>query len=136
MSPHGSASAISTLEVKMLVLPIQSNMPRHDKLFLLRAGAACTVEGGAGWRVEGKGKEVQGFNKVGDERASNAEVEETADIDNECQAEDDIENSLPSLRATRRVGLGSERGVEGLVLGVFKGVDCCGVIPVVDKRRA
>ena len=105
-------------------------------MFLLRAGATCTIEGGAGRRVEGKGKEVLGFNEVGDERASNAEVEETADIYNEYQAEDDIKDSLPWLRATRRVGLGFERGVEGLVLGVVKDVDCCGVIPEVDKRRA
>ncbi len=135
MPPHGFPSPVSTLHVKMLVLPIQFDMPRHDKMFLLRAGAACTVEGGAGRRVEGKGKEIQGINEVGHERASDAEVEETADIYNKCQAEDDIEDSLPWLGATRCVGLGSERGVEGLVLGIDKCIDCGGVIPVVNKRR-
>ena len=119
----------------MLVLTIQSNMPRHDKMFLLRAGAACTVEGGAGRRVDGKGKEIRGINEVGHERASDAEVEETANIYNKCQAEDDIEDSLPWLGATRCVGLGSERRIKGLVLGIGKCVDCFGVIPVVNKRR-
>ena len=70
-------------------------MPRHDKIFLFRPGAACTVESGAGRRIEGKGKEIQGLEEVGDERAGNAEVEETADVYDECQAEDYIEDSLP-----------------------------------------
>ena len=70
-------------------------MPRHDEIFFFRASATCTVESGTGRRVEGEGKEVQGFDEVGDERAGNTEVEETADVYDECQAENYVEDSLP-----------------------------------------
>ena len=103
-------------------------------MFPFGSATAASFEDG-GWRgIEGKRKKVLRLDEVGYEGAGEAEVEETTDVCYEDEGEDDVEDSLPGLRAARGIGLGFEGRVEGLVLWLLECVHCRRVVPIVNER--
>ena len=63
------------------------------------------------------------------------EVDETEKVGCEREEEDNVEDALPPLRASRRIVPSSERGPEALVLRFVQSGHRGRIIPEVDKRR-
>lgn len=123
------------LDEEVVVFGLELDEVAGAQLVLFGPGAAAALEAPAGGGVEREGEEVLGFDEVGDEAAADEEVDEAEDVGGEDEDEDDVEDVLPPLGAARGVVLGSDRGVEALVLRDGEGGDRGGVVPVVDEGR-
>ncbi len=123
----------SLLDVEMLPIRIQVDEPSGPELLFLWAAAAAPIKTLTWGRVERDAEKILGFGEVGDESAADDQPDEAKDISDENEYEDDIEYVLPVLSSPRRVILGAERGVEGLVLWCLERMSR--VVPKVNKWR-
>lgn len=126
----------SILNIEVLALVIHFDVPVHEELLSLRPAAASAVERVTGRRIQRQSEQVLWLNEVRHKAMADEEVDETEKVGGEREEEDDVEDALPPLRASRRIVPSSKRGPEALVLRLAQSGDRGRIIPEVDKRRA